>query len=335
MLTVVGIENAHPFAMAELVDCVANWKVIRKIERENENQPLDVRHQTTIVANILPPKEPATPEHKKDKILVVAMKDIKVSNYVLVHTPTHGTRGLKNLALDRALAFVDGLFEIGRSLRDTKPKDAGTLREAVYNWAGHLHPQKTVDYAYTVRVPSMMRSISHAYAEWQEQYQKHKIRPRDSEVIAVVQRWNVKSFLPAWHLLPYKQRYAIIDAALESRYQHGGHRLSAFRDGTAHGILTVLRGYPDEYFYLEAQLYLKSVPLCFEFDLADRRSAYQLLYRGNFDPFKLYTKFRVGILNVQAIRLSAMTELVSVLIKDPDLRGAFTNIECRPVFTPP
>lgn len=117
-----------------------------------------------------------------------------------------------------------------------------------------------------------MQVTTDEYADWQQTNQLHKIAKHDTEVLALVKKWGIKSDRPAWHLLPARQRFDIIGYALRS----AGHRLSAYHNGTAHGIFTVLRNSPKQYFLDDTKRRFQNQPICIELDLNSARSINQL-----------------------------------------------------------
>lgn len=133
-ITVVGIENAHPHAMAELIQFAANWKVITNIETANGNQRISRINQETILNPLY---------HGKNHLHLLSVEDVLPCDYILLATPALSSpfcpRGGKLIDRSQALAFIDELFHLGRRLRRSKPQSREFARRMTYAWAVSLN----------------------------------------------------------------------------------------------------------------------------------------------------------------------------------------------------
>lgn len=165
-----------------------------------------------------------------------------------------------NVAWNMAVNLVGDLFTLGRQARARRPATSEQMRNLAFDWivtigkrrlpkviqpmtrkfsAGQFFEWSITQSPPPPRKETQLEVTTDEHADWQQTNQLHKIAKHDTEVLALVKKWGIKNDRPAWHLLPARQRFDIIGYALRSPF--AGHRLSAYHDGTAHGIFTVLR----------------------------------------------------------------------------------------------
>jgi hypothetical protein len=107
LITFVGIENAHTFGMAELIQLVANWRLITKIENANGNQRISRVNQQTILNQLY---------HGKHHPHLLPVEDVLPCDCILIATPALSfpfcSGGREFIDRGQALDFIDELLPL-------------------------------------------------------------------------------------------------------------------------------------------------------------------------------------------------------------------------------
>jgi hypothetical protein len=120
--------------MNELIQLVANWKVITRIETANGNQRTSRVNQQTILNQLY---------HGKHHPYLLPVEYVLPCDYILTATPALSSpfcpRGREFIDRGQALDFIDELFQLGRRLRRSKSQSREFVRRMTYAWAVSLN----------------------------------------------------------------------------------------------------------------------------------------------------------------------------------------------------
>lgn len=167
LLTIVGIEACHPFAIAEFVQFVSECKLICIIDTR---QP----HTTYAGQKKIFEELREIDEHDDGVPSILGALELDIGNYIILDVPsvdTHPEGRSRGLIRAVALIFIDALFELGRGLRSQRQKTREQTRTFCFNWMCSDEQEKAT--ARTIArqgVPAKYKAGS--YKAWEVHQQK-------------------------------------------------------------------------------------------------------------------------------------------------------------------
>jgi hypothetical protein len=135
LFTVIGVQNCHPYATAEVVWFVSECRMAYHIDAYEPPAPVQWVSQSTLLMALEYPFYEEQGPQDASSILGRRNRAEQLGTYIVLHIPSRAQDpdGRNNLAESAALNFINNLFDIGRGLRNKRHMSREKIRAHVYD----------------------------------------------------------------------------------------------------------------------------------------------------------------------------------------------------------
>jgi hypothetical protein len=136
LFTVIGIQNCHPYAIAEFVWFVSECRMVCHFDGYEHPAPMRWVGQSALLRALEQPFYEEQGPKDASSIPGRQNRAEQFGTYIVLHIPSRAQDpdSRSNLAESTALNIINELFELGRGLRNGRPMSREKVRAYVYDW---------------------------------------------------------------------------------------------------------------------------------------------------------------------------------------------------------